>query len=992
MSPTTRTARDRSDGGVLLAGRDREIDELQALLERAIRGTGSIVLISGEAGIGKTALVRTVARAAEQRGALVLAGGCYDLGVTPPYGPWVELLQRYHPSGNLPPLPSFVSDSASLADLQSQEALFAGTLAFLRELACHRPLVLVLEDLHWADQASLDLLRFVARSLNEHRILLVAIYRDDEVTRRHPLSRLLPLLVREANASRIDLHPLGDQSIADYVDSRYQLDSGAHVELVRYLLDRSDGNPLFIEEILRTLELDGVVQPERDGWRVGDLTNTTVPGLIQQVVEARLGRLSEAARSALESAAVIGQEVDWELWQDVLAGAADRLDGAVEEALEARLIEELPGGRGVAFRHALVREAIHDTLTLPRRRREHRQVAEVLLRRPAPDPDDAAFHLRQAGDPRAADWLILAGERAERRYAWTEAIERHEQAVSLLQQSAGRQPEAAGLMLKIGRLFRMFDPQRGLSYLREARTTALEHGDLTIANMALFASGLLECHVGDMRRGLAAMHEAAGALESRAEDVDRVARWALTVLPSATFERPLVVISGALALWLAGAGRYAEAIATVERHLEPDWREAVDPQRFADLARRTLDIADGYGALTIASAQLGRPDEARLAALLAREQCRITGHAPLVHHMAYLSLVCLHLPYRASHLDDRDQLASDVALSGFVTGFESGPGAWARQLLLFYGGHWRDLRQLLGDGRFLSTAAFRDFNADVPLRLAYAQGDAEQAWAIIRSLFPDGPTTEPGGNIHLIAIQMQRIAVELALTAGDLDVARGWLNAHGRWLEWSGATLGRADEELLRARLARAEGDFDVAWAAGERALVLARDPEQPLVLIAIHRFLGELATEKSLYPVAVEHLSASLNLAETCAMPFERALTLTALGELRVATGETREAGSLLGDARRICRGLDARPALERIEHVSGKIQDVSPGERLGLTRREIDVLRLIVLGKTDREIGADLFISHHTVMRHVSNILGKLEADSRTAAAAYALRHDLV
>jgi len=196
-----------------LFGREGEQRALSDDLSAAMVGNGRLVLIGGDAGIGKTALAGAICRAAHGQGALALIGRCYDLAETPPYGPWLELFARYPadvatPNDGLPPLPTVFAQPGGVGAVASQSVLFREVENFLTTLAARRPVVLLLDDLHWADPASLDLLRFVARLAATLPLLLLATYRTDELTRGHPLHRLLPLLVREARASRLDLRPL----------------------------------------------------------------------------------------------------------------------------------------------------------------------------------------------------------------------------------------------------------------------------------------------------------------------------------------------------------------------------------------------------------------------------------------------------------------------------------------------------------------------------------------------------------------------------------------------------------------------------------------------------------------------------------------------------------------------------------------------------------------------------------------------------------------
>ena len=201
-----------------LVGRDQEQALLREQLAAALTGRGSLVLIDSEAGIGKTALPEALVTEAAERGALVLTGRCYDLAETPPYGPWAEALARLPAASEDDPLPAPLGDGEAAA---SQAALFARVQAVLAARAARQPLVFLLEDLHWADPASLELLRTLARHLARLPVLVLVTYRDDELARRHPLAQLLPVLVREARATRLDLRVLPDEAVRDLVRGRY---------------------------------------------------------------------------------------------------------------------------------------------------------------------------------------------------------------------------------------------------------------------------------------------------------------------------------------------------------------------------------------------------------------------------------------------------------------------------------------------------------------------------------------------------------------------------------------------------------------------------------------------------------------------------------------------------------------------------------------------------------------------------------------------------
>src|SRR5918997_6898737 len=282
-----------------LVGRDRELALLHDRLTAARDGRGSLVLLDGEAGIGKTALADALCREAADLGAHVLTGHCFDRTETPPYGPWIQIARRVQALSDIAdtlPVPRL--DGAT-----SQADLFTQTRDLLMALTAERPLVLVLEDLHWADSASLDLLRFIARGIDEMPLLLVATYRSEDVDRRHPLAALVPLLVREAPTERLGLRPLDAAAARALVQARYDLPEGEAARLAAYLLARTEGNALFLTELLRTLEEEGRVRRAGGRWVAGALADAPVPLLLRQIVDAPLARLGDAEDALLAVAA-----------------------------------------------------------------------------------------------------------------------------------------------------------------------------------------------------------------------------------------------------------------------------------------------------------------------------------------------------------------------------------------------------------------------------------------------------------------------------------------------------------------------------------------------------------------------------------------------------------------------------------------------------------------------------------------------------------------
>lgn len=415
----------------LVVGRERERATLRRQLSDAMSGHGALTLVGGDAGIGKTTLARWLVGTANEGGTLVLGGGCYDAATTPPYGPWLEAFAGYRPTGDMPPLPNMLGDPDALARAESQAEIFSVVREFLATLTSRIPLLLLLEDLHWADQASLELLRAVARHVPSLSILLLITYRADELTRRHPLERLLPVLVRESAAESLNLQALGTPALRDLVEALYRLVAPDLDRLGGYLQRHTEGNPFFAREVLRALEEGGVLTRDEDGWRVGTLTHLPVPTLVRQVIDGRLERLDDATRRLLHAAAVIGQVVPLDVWQQVGAAADEQLDAAAAEALEARLLEDDPQGSGVRFPHALIREALYLSVPPIRRRGYHRRAAEALAAQRRAAPELVADHFARAGDPRAAGWLLSAGEHALALHAPRGAITRLTRALEL---------------------------------------------------------------------------------------------------------------------------------------------------------------------------------------------------------------------------------------------------------------------------------------------------------------------------------------------------------------------------------------------------------------------------------------------------------------------------------------------------------------------------------------------------------------------------------
>jgi DNA-binding CsgD family transcriptional regulator len=975
-------------------GREREVARLRHSYQQTLEGSGSLVLVSGEAGIGKSTLVQRLLIDARENGALVLTGAAYDLSATPPYGPWLELLRDYESHQLSEPFtdpPPFLKDPDELARMESQEALFQECFTFLSSVAEKIPLVLILEDLHWSDQSSLDLLRFVARRIQECPILIAATYRDNEVIRGHALYELLPTLIRETGAGRLELRVFDERDVRKLIGQRYQLDNSSHERLTGYLMQRAQGHPLFTLELMRTLEFSGVLQNNQSDWTLGDLEQEIVPGLIQQIVDRRMAGFTEETQTAIQIASAIGHNVLFEDW--VLVTDLDTVTSASALALESHMVDESPNGRGVAFHHALVREAIYKGMVLPLRLQVHNQIAEAYLGQPDPDPDVVAYHLHRAGDPRAAEWLIRAGEKAEAQLAYLESCERYKQAVESVQRDQGNPRQVISLLLKIATLLRFLDTELSLKYFQSAREAALEAGEHGAAAYALYRIGFNRANLDGASRGLEDMRSGVRAMVDAPEDVERLGRWF-----AQSWAKGMTSVEeglSAFAFFQAGFGRYQAAIETAEEYLGDDWRESGQGTVLEEIVQASVGREEGFVAIGVASANLGQPELARLAYGIV-EKSPISHSAHGFHvQIANTYLICLHFPYRTLELNERVAYAERIevrlkALSGVMN---TSNVTWGYEHYLLNTGRWADLVDLIRSKDPPRIFGFWSVSMAARARLALCKGDYDDAADILDSLLPEGPETPPDDSIHFIPGHAHRTAVELAIETGDLSLARDWMEAHDRWLGWSGAVSGRAEGLLVHGKIHLAEDNIDMARHYANQAMIQAGDPRQPMALIASHRFLGELDTCTGDLTAAERHLQQSLDLAEAGALPFEHALTMLALAKLRFAGGDAGEARKLASRVRRICTDLGARPTLEHAKSLLVATQQTRlPESAFGLSNREMEVLHCLSLGMPDKDIAEELFISPRTVMNHVASILRKLDVDSRTAAAAMAVREQLV
>ncbi len=465
-------------------GRDVEQAALTGAWKESLAGRGQLVLLSGEAGIGKTALTAELSRRVHGDGAVVLYGRCdEDLGV--PYEPFVEALRdfpleeavppaalaawaRVHGPALVPLLPELVAPFAgvgasSLAggDPEGERyRLFKSVSALLGELAAAQPVLIVLDDLHWAAKPTLMLLKYALGALESAPVLFLGTFRESDVSRSHPLAELLADLRRDSAVTRVGLRGLADDEVVALMEraSGESLD-GRGVALAHAVHQETDGNPFFVSEILRHLAESGGVVREGGRWVPGPtLEEAGLPVSVREVVGQRLGRLREDTGRLLGLAAVIGRDFDLDLLSRASELTEDGLLDALDEATAAALIHEIAGRPDrFTFSHALVQHVLYEALSGARRVRAHERVAAALEELCGGDPGDRvgelAHHWMAATRPvevgRAVGYSRQAGDRALAQLAPEEAVVWYGQALDL-QESHGDLAGADHVDLLIG--------------------------------------------------------------------------------------------------------------------------------------------------------------------------------------------------------------------------------------------------------------------------------------------------------------------------------------------------------------------------------------------------------------------------------------------------------------------------------------------------------------------------------------------------------------
>ncbi len=611
-------------------GREVEADLLSDAFKRVAAGEGrEVILISGEAGIGKTTLAAQAAGLAAAAGSCVLLGRCEeDLGS--PYQPFVEALHHYITHGPDEVLTSHIRSHGGelarivpalghrLAELPPPQTtdpdterylLFGSVVGLLSQVSTSQCLIVVLEDLQWADKPSLQLLRHVVTSTEPVRLLVIGTYRDSELSGGHPLTETLVALRREPGVSRIELRGLDDVGVVTFLEASagHGLDD-AGIGLAHAVYRETDGNPFFVGEMLQHLAETGAIYQDNSGrWSAGDdLAQMTLPDSVREVIGSRVARLGEGPRRVLSFAAVIGRDFDLELLALITERSDDELLDILDRAVTAALgreVRESPGR--YSFSHVLIQHTLHDDMGGTRRARAHRQVAEALeslcAGRPGQRVGELAHHWLSATQPTDAAKAIFyaqqAGDAALAALAPDDAVRYFSQATQLLAQLDSPDPlQGVDLLLGLGNAQRQVGNVAFRETLLEAAHRARDLG----AKEKLVAGALMN------NRGI---YSAIGVIDTERVDVlelaldamsdvdsDERARLLATLCNELSYgplerRRALADEAKAMARRLGEPATIIRVLNLVETALEVPWHHS---ERFHDSAE-ALALAEARG-------------------------------------------------------------------------------------------------------------------------------------------------------------------------------------------------------------------------------------------------------------------------------------------------------------------------------------------------------------------------------------------------------------
>jgi DNA-binding CsgD family transcriptional regulator len=939
-----------------LVGRDRERAELERALAAVQGRHGGLLLLAGEAGIGKTRLATEVLESSRLR--WVVAAAVQDS--TSPYGPIVGAFRAY-----LRRVPGGLADcgplSGHLAVLlpelggdvgpSDRPTLFEAIRCAFVAMGREEPLVVLLDDLQWADDTTLELLPVLAGVLADEPVLLLGAYRSDEIPRGHALRRMRAELRRASRLHELEVEPLDLAHTAELV-SRL-LDTTASRSLSSAVYLSTQGIPFFVEELVRALAVQDRLTAGPHGLELVGREDLGIPESVRDAILLRAEALPETAWQALQVAAVAGLRFS----PPLLAGLADE-EGLEHALVGGFLVETEPGT--LEFRHSLAREAVYSTVPRRLRLTLHREIAERLEEAGAPIGEVAEHWLRAHDAERARRALVASAHASCALHGYRDAAKAARRALELW-------PEGE-------------DEEERLDTLERLGECAQLSGDLDGAARAWEeavegrSGEQHDSRLATLQRRLAGLYE----LQCRWEDAFAMRGAAAQSFVSAGLPEEAAVERLAAAANLQSAGSLGVALELVQQA-----REEAEAHGRRDLLARALGL-EGLVRSRLGDASTGL-DLARSALSLALAESLVGPAAEVYDRLGLI-------------LENAADYRGAIDVWEEAVGFCDAAGISERQQIC------------------LSCLAYT----------MRKTGEWDRALEICRGLLTssDSPRSATCAALGIPGL--------IRVFRGQAGRTRSLLLESALLAERIGFMIMRIDNAMGLARLEELEGPPELVVKRSREVVALARageDRHYPVMalrwamtcfasrrladdaggcaeelsrlaslsgsaesLAGLAHALGETALLEGDADVAAMHFTRALELLYDIEVPLDRAEVQLRAGLALVAAGERELGVERLGDAYHTARKLRARPLALKVAaelQALGEPVDRRLGrraaanlERGGLTRRELEVVRLVSSGRTNREIARELFLSPRTVDMHVRNILGKLGARSRTDA----------
>lgn len=986
-APTTITCMPRRT--TPLVGRAVELSELELLLDGSAERTA---IVSGDAGVGKTRLLAELIDRAEQAGVLCLVGHCLDFGdANLPYLPFGEafgrlgaaepdlaeqLRTRFTPIRRLLPAGSeALANPESLltggqAEVDSgrvdRAALYDGVLSALEAAAERSPVLLLIEDLHWADQASRDLLGFLLARVRSERLSLVVTYRSDDLHRRHPLRRALAEWSRLGGVRRVHLAPLTADEVRSLVGALTR-SALSEPELGR-IIERAAGNAFFAEELVSATQQAGSAD--------------ALPAELADLLLIRLDRLSDQARQLVRLVAVAGGRIPHDLLSEVSGWPAGQLEEALREAVESHILEAV-GDAGYSFRHALLSEAIYDDLLPGERVRLHAEFARILESRPTSSAAELAHHARRSHDlPAAFRASVQAGDEALGLAAPLEAMQHYEAALELLP-SVPPPDRNDWIRLILATASAAGDaghPLRSLAIVRDALRRPVPELQPEERARLLYAFGY---HALNVDSDTEAFTATTAALQLVPADPPTVLRARLDALHA----------HAAVAL-----GRDVDGARWAQEAIEIALR--LDRPEVATDARTTLGVLERRAGDPAAAAEQfqSAADQAQLAGELGAELRSRYSLGALLYELGELpqALAAFQTTADRAQQTGRRWAAYAIearALAGLVQ-YELGDWEASLATTDIVGQQAPVMAEELLTAVGLAVRAGRGEPEVVPtLARLRPRWERDGMLGVLAAAPVIDLLAGTGDGETALAVHDDLVAVLSSLWQGEWFLGRIKLSALGLAAVASQVLAGST-----RDRTALAERAVELA-EAGRTSAVRGLPAGRRLGVEGqawLNRLEAEAARVRWLTGIDPPELDEHIALWERAVDGFgyghlyEQARSRARLAEVLRAAGRGPAAAVAAEQAQGLARRLRAEPLLAELRRLASAPTDRATSTEL--TPRERDVLALLVDGRTNRQVAHQLYISEKTVSVHVSNLLAKLGVRSRAEAAALARREGLI